>query len=151
MDENILEQLNTHIIEGKKVERLLCKDVDNLTFIRGSFEAIGKLRAGEITEERINESVRRILLTKLKYGVLDLDYNITVYLKSVYAISKIGSVLGWKFDIDSVTKKYKKGIKIFDLVVSRKELNSLYSLFKFIFHPSSPTDRRAIKKRPLLY
>ncbi len=32
-----------------------CKDVDNLTFIRGSFEAIGKLRAGEITEERLYE------------------------------------------------------------------------------------------------
>lgn len=32
-----------------------CKDVDNLTFIRGSFEAIGKLRAGEITEEKLYE------------------------------------------------------------------------------------------------
>lgn len=35
---------------------------------KGIEEAV---KRGEITEERINQSVRRILLTKLKYGILD--------------------------------------------------------------------------------
>lgn len=67
-----------------------------------------------------------------EYRQEHLDYDITVYLKSVYAIAKIGSVLGWKFDVDSVTKKYKKGQKTLNLLVSRSELESLYKLFEFI-------------------
>jgi len=37
---------------------------------------INAINNGEITEERINESVRRILLTKLKYNILDQNYTI---------------------------------------------------------------------------
>ena len=37
---------------------------------------IDAINEGEITEERINESVKRILLTKLKYNILDQNYSI---------------------------------------------------------------------------
>lgn len=40
---------------------------------QGIIQAINN---NEISEERINESVRRILLTKLKYNILDLNFNI---------------------------------------------------------------------------
>ena len=76
--------------------------------------------------------INKIYDSASEYRQEHLNYDITVYLKSVYAISKIGSVLGWKFDVDSVTKKYKKGEKTINLVVSRCELESLYKIFNFI-------------------
>ena len=36
---------------------------------------VNAVKSGQISEERINESVRRILLKKLKYGILDQNYN----------------------------------------------------------------------------
>ena len=57
------------------VDMLLYTSLQNPIKARNGI--INAVNNGEITEERINESVRRILLTKLKYGVLDLNYNIT--------------------------------------------------------------------------
>lgn len=64
-------------------------DILTYTSINEPIEAhqaiIEAVRKGEITEERINESVRRILLAKLEYGILDnyikQDINRTEMLK----------------------------------------------------------------------
>ena len=61
---------------------------------------ISAVKKGEITEERINESVRRILLKKLKYGILD---NYQAPDKDISELLKENEELNIKFAMESLT------------------------------------------------
>ena len=59
------------------------------------------VESGEISEERINESVRRILLKKLKYGILD-DY--TAPDENISEMLAANDELNLKFAMDGLTQ-----------------------------------------------
>jgi len=61
---------------------------------------INAIKNGELTEERINESVRRILLKKLKYDILD---NYQAQDKDISEMLKENEELNLKFAMESLT------------------------------------------------
>lgn len=109
------------------------------------FGILGAIRDGKITEERINQSVRRILLTKLKYGILasplpnkdaaNLDYRQNQELANNIAQQSITQYKGnfQKLDKSKKTLIISPPSDRYSLLPS---LSGNFNSFAYLFHKS---------------